>query len=79
MDNLVQSHLIIQLIICISLCSLIIFKLNNELVVHHINFGMVKSGGFIPVAISTITRCEGKATGQRCKQLDKGAFAFNNL
>jgi hypothetical protein len=39
MDNLVQGHLIIQLIICISFSLLIFFIPNHELVVHHINFG----------------------------------------
>jgi hypothetical protein len=39
MDNLVQGHLIIQLIICISFSLLIIFIPNHELVVHYIDFG----------------------------------------
>jgi hypothetical protein len=39
MDNLVQGHLIIQLIICIPFSLLIIFIPNHELGVYHINFG----------------------------------------
>jgi hypothetical protein len=39
MNNLVQGHLIIQLIIYISFSLLVIFIPNHELVVHHINFG----------------------------------------
>jgi hypothetical protein len=39
MDNLVQGHLIIQLIICISISLIIIFIPRHELVDHYINFG----------------------------------------